>query len=149
FPTRFVTALLWLAVFAVPCAHAGGPDPVFGDSFETPFERPGSDAEAARFLNQATFGATAVGIRHLRSIGIEAWIAQQAQIAPTLSRPFLEALAVSENNAGTNLSQSHRIHRWVDTAVTAPDQLRQRVAWALGQMIVVSDQDANLSDQPV
>jgi uncharacterized protein (DUF1800 family) len=126
-----------------------GAQEVFSDSFEMPFWKPESDAEAARFLNQATFGATPATISQLRTGGLEAFVQQQVAAAPTLSRPFLETLAVSENAAAVSLAQNHRVQRWVDTAVTAPDQLRQRVAWALGQMVVVSDQDAGLSDEPI
>lgn len=126
--------------------HAHG---FFADSFETPFQVPASDAEAARFLNQATFGATPATITQVRGSGIEPWITQQANLPPTLARPFLESITPSENTAGRGLSQEYRVQRWVDTAVSAPDQLRQKVAWALGQMIVVSDQDAGLSDEPI
>jgi uncharacterized protein (DUF1800 family) len=146
---RFAALLLCAGVALAPALHAGTAGSVFGNSFEQPFGLPESDAEAARFLNQATFGATPATIAQLRGTQLEQWIFRQAQLPPTLSRPFLESLTVGENVAGESLGQSHRIHRWVDTAVTAPDQLRQRVAWALGQIVVVSDQDANLSDQPI
>ncbi len=122
---------------------------VFDDGFELAFGQPTSDAEAARFLNQASFGATAAGIAQVRGMGIPSWVEQQLSTAPTLSRPYLENLAVSENLAGASLDQAHRVQRWVDVAVTAPDQLRQRVAWALGQIVVVSDQNDSLSGEPV
>jgi uncharacterized protein (DUF1800 family) len=146
---RFAALLLCAGVVLAPAAHAGSGDVVFDDSFEIPYGYPQSDAEAARFLNQATFGATPTTIAQLQGTGLETWISRQVALPPTLSRPFLESLAVGENVAGNSLAQSHRVHRWVDVAVSAPDQLRQRVAWALGQVVVVSDQDANLSDQPV
>ncbi|MBD8527912.1 DUF1800 family protein [Pseudomarimonas arenosa] len=122
---------------------------VFTDSFETPFNFPKDQAEASRFLNQATFGATLNTISSLTSSNIEGWLTQQKNLPPTLSRAFLEQITVNENNANTSLSQNHRLHRWFDVAVTAPDQLRQRVAWALSQIIVVSDQDAGLSGEPI
>jgi uncharacterized protein (DUF1800 family) len=139
---------LALAVLAPP-VQAGGPGSIFEDSFEMPFGFPASDAEAARFLNQATFGATPQTISQLKGSGLDNWFNLQVAQPATLSRPFLETLTVSENAAGNNLSQTHRVQRWIDVAVTGPDQLRQRVAWALGQMIVVSDQDAGLSGEPV
>ena len=141
---------LALILLTPSLASAGtGPDDIFGSSFEQPFDFLESDAEAARFLNQATFGATAGGISSIRNASLQGWIAQQAAVAPTLSRPFLEGLVPAMNAGGDSLSQTHRVQRWMDVAVTAPDQLRQRMAWALGQMIVVSDQDAGLSDEPV
>jgi uncharacterized protein (DUF1800 family) len=136
------TCLCWLPTLAI----AG---PVFKSSFEAPFAYPATDAEAARFLNQATFGATPASIGNLRAQGTFSWISSQATLPPTLARPFLEALAVNENAANISLSQTHRVQRWIDTAVGAPDQLRQRVAWALGQIIVVSDQGDGLDGEPV
>jgi len=148
--TRFVSALL-LAVLLAPLSdvQAGSVDVVFDDSFERPFDFVESDAEAARFLNQASYGATMGSIAQVRNSSLQGWIQQQTALAPTLSRPFLETLTVSENAAGNTLDQGYRVQRWIDTAVTAPDQLRQRVAWALGQMVVVSDEDAGLSQEPV
>lgn len=61
-------------------------DEIFADSFEPPFNVPASDAEAARFLNQATFGATAADIASIRSGGIFNWMNNQMGLAPTLSR---------------------------------------------------------------
>jgi hypothetical protein len=43
---------------------------IFGDGFE--LHRSDSDAEAARFLNQATFGATTQDIARVRQLGYEA-----------------------------------------------------------------------------
>jgi uncharacterized protein (DUF1800 family) len=122
---------------------------IFRASFEQPFSVPEDDAEAARFLNQASFGATRTSIAQLRSTGIEVWLTQQQRLQATLSRAFLESITPTENASGNSLSQTHRIHRWMDTAVNAPDQLRQKVAWALGQMLVVSDRDDDLGGEPV
>lgn len=144
---RASTALL--LVLALPVAAQTPPERVFRSSFELPFAQAESDGEAARFLNQASFGATEAEMIEVRARGMIGWFDNQTRIAPTLARPFLEALAVTENAAGTSLAQSHRVHRWVDTAVLGRDQLRQRIAWALGQQIVVSDQDAGLSGEPV
>jgi uncharacterized protein (DUF1800 family) len=149
FACRTAAAVLFTLLLGAPAAQAGVSEPVFVDSFEAAYGMPESDAEAARFLNQATFGATPSTIAQIRVSGLDSWFVQQTLLPPTLSRPFLEALAVSENQAGESLSQTHRVQRWVDTAVTAPDQLRQRVAWALGQIVVVSDRDANLEGEPV
>ncbi len=141
---------LWVVVAAwVSCSAHAQSSTVFDDGFELAFGQPASDAEAARFLNQATFGATAAGIAQVRSSGIPSWVELQMQATPTLSRPFLETLAVNENLAGVGLDQGHRVQRWVHVAVTAPDQLRQRTAWALGQIVVVSDQNDGLSGEPV
>jgi uncharacterized protein (DUF1800 family) len=127
-------------------------DAVFADSFEDSFNFPANDAEAARFLNQATFAATAADIALVRSIGISTWLDQQLNSSNiTLTRPWLEAYAASRP-AGEGIqqnSQGERISRWFETAVNAPDQLRQRVAWALSQIIVVSDRNDSLTFEPM
>lgn len=81
---------------------------------------------AARFLNQATFGATPGAIGRVQQIGINAWLDEQFAMAET-PFPSLEGL-----NAGTLKAQ------YVSRLATAEDQLRQRVAYALGQIIVIS-----------
>ena len=90
-----------------------------------------SNRAAARFLTQATFGPTPQTIAHLQAIGFEAWLTEQFVVAPsTYPDPVPDA------NGKTS---------WVPTqqqfflnAVGGADQLRQRVAWALGQIWVVS-----------
>ncbi|MCE3001109.1 MAG: DUF1800 domain-containing protein [Xanthomonadaceae bacterium] len=132
-------------------------DTCFSDSFELPFNFPANDAEAARFLNQATFGATAADISAVRNQSIGIWLDNQLNSGTTtLSRPFLEAFAASLPAASnpnyfgiTTVGQDQRLHRWYDVAVTAPDQVRQRVAWALSQIVITSDRDDFLQNEPV
>ncbi len=81
---------------------------------------------AARFLNQATFGATPASIARVQQIGIDAWLDEQFAMAET---PFPD---VATLNSGTLRAQ------YVSRLTTAEDQLRQRVAYALGQIIVIS-----------
>ena len=103
---------------------------------------PSSDAEAARFLTQATFGPNADGVAQARTLGYSSWIDLQLGLSPTLQRPTIEAqiaaqVVVSPLNA--QAYRAYRVERWFNTAVTAPDQLRQRVAFALSQILVLSD----------
>ncbi len=144
---RFAAAIVCAVLAGLSTGASAAP--FFGDGFELQFGTPASDSEAARFLNQATFGATASTISQVRSSGLPTWIDQQIALPGTLSRPNLETLTVAQNTAGVSLGQSHRIHRWVNTAVTANDQLRQRMAWALGQIVVISDQNDVLSGDPI
>ncbi|MEP6940204.1 MAG: DUF1800 family protein [Rudaea sp.] len=110
-----------------------------------PTDIPASDAQAARFLTMATFGPTASDIALVRQIGYRAWIAQQLALPASLQRPYVESLDKAVQNPG----QSDRMEAWFDNAVTAPDQLRQRIAWALSQILVVSDQFAGLNQDPI
>jgi len=142
-----LTALLSISSFSAQAQCSG--DCIMSDQFENEFFLPGSNAEAARFLNQTSFGATRATITALNSTGFEQWIDQQYALPQTLARPFLEAVAKVRHDQTRTIDQTDRIHRWYDTAVVANDQLRQKMAYALGQIIVTSDQNDNLSGQPL
>ena len=134
--------------YALAPSSALAQDAVFSDSFELPFNFPANDAQAARFLNQATFGATAADISAVRNQSIAVWLEGQLNSGTTtLSRPWLEAYTASLPTG--NVGQDARLHRWFDVAVTAPDQVRQRVAWALSQIVITSDRDEFLANEPI
>ncbi|MDP4300507.1 DUF1800 domain-containing protein [Leptothrix discophora] len=108
-----------------------------------------SDAEAVRFLDQATFGATEADIAHVRRIGAGAWIDEQLAMPATSARAFWQGLhAANLALDPTAVSRSEVQFTFWRNAVTAPDQLRQRVAWALSQIFVVSAADSNVGEQP-
>ena len=92
---------------------------------------------AVRFLTQATFGADPAGIETVRALGYDAWIEDQFNQPATRIRPPLLA---SPNTDPDNLYPNTFFwNLWWKHAVTAPDQLRQRVAFALSEILVVSD----------
>lgn len=87
-----------------------------------------SYAAAKRLLEHATWGPTPDSIAHLQSIGITAWLAEQfAEPESTYNLPI---------DTTSNLSTLQE--QFFKNAVTGPDQLRQRVAFALSQITVVS-----------
>ena len=104
-----------------------------------------TDAQAARFLTMATFGPTPQSIADVQSLGYKGWIAKQLTMPATPMRPYVESLDKAVQNPG----QSDRMEAWFNNAITAPDQLRQRVAWALSQIMVVSDQFAGINEDPI
>jgi len=106
---------------------------------------PASDAEAARFLTMATFGPTRADIASVRALGYAEWIRRQLALTPTLQRPAVEKLDAYVTNPG----QIDRLEVSFRTMVTAPDQLRQRIAWAISQILVVSDRAGDLDQDPV
>ena len=108
-------------------------------------DTPVNDAQAARFLTMATFGPTPTAIAELRQLGYHGWIAKQLALPATPMRPYVESLDKAVKNPG----QNDRMEAWFNNAITAPDQLRQRVAWALSQIVVVSDQFAGLDQDPI
>ncbi len=136
-------ALVVASLVSVPFASAG--DRVFDGGFDDRTEGPHSDAAAARFLTQATFGPSMATIRALRQTGYNAWFASQAAVAPSRHRPYLESQAA----AGLDVYQNSRQEAWWLHSVRAPDQLRQRVAFALSELLVVSDQGGAIEGYPI
>jgi uncharacterized protein (DUF1800 family) len=103
-----------------------------------------SPGETGRFLTQATFGATATEIESLRDQSFDSWIA--AQIAAPTGPPALtymddRLVVLRAANANANLNGTHFYEYFWREATTAPDQLRQRVKFALSEIFVVSFAD--------
>jgi len=115
-------------------------------------------AEASRFLIQASFGPTSAEIDRVRSLGYPGWLDQQFARGPTLHRPLLEqsrfllGLPLPLPDASIEdreLNAALRQEAWWRVAVTADDQLRQRVAFALSEIFVVSDVASQLHERPL
>lgn len=142
---------LCAGALSVQPAHGLLSDRLFDHNFEIPTDLPANDAEAARFLTQATFGPTPAEVARLRQIGYSRWIKQQFNVPPTLTRPYMEQVhaAIQADNPNNNVSHNQRLDRWFHTAMTAPDQLRQRTAYALSQILVVSDRNDALAGTPI
>jgi len=96
---------------------------------------PISKAEAFQFLNQATFGATEGEAQRLSSIGIESWVDDQLQQPASLQLPHLRSLPRPQFLFEL---QADRIDIWFRNTLSGNDQLRQRVAFALSEILVVS-----------
>ena len=147
--TRFSNACGALAVSAsMVCAgaHAATHDRLFAYGFDSAPDAPADVNEASRFLTQATFGPTATDVARLTALGYDAWIEEQLARAPTLGAPAVEQVVNARTAAAQSVSQSQRIQRWYWQAAYAPDQLRQRMAWALSQIFVISDQSSAIGN---
>ncbi len=128
--------LLFASVALTACGGGGsGSEPPGNNSPPTPSAI--AKAEAYRFLDQATFGPTEAEAQRVISRGYAGWIDDQLSLPVSLEVPYLQSLALP---AATQLSQTDRLDAWFRNAVLAPDQLRQRVAFALSEITVVSDQ---------
>ena len=102
-------------------------------------------SEAFRFLQQSTFGPTKADIDRLVALGDSSvaysrWIDEQIAIAPSLLLPVILAKRTS-GIRGAELNNA-RHDAWFRTTVLGPDQLRQRVAFALSEIFVVSQRGA-------
>ncbi len=103
----------------------------------------------SRFLTQATFGTTQADIAAIQSQGYLAWIASQMALPVTshLSATRADA-AIFPNTGQYPINQNNRQAAWWKITTSAPDQLRQRVAFALSEIFVVSDAASSLAQQP-
>ncbi len=93
-----------------------------------------TDRAAARFLDQATWGPTPATMADLEQMGITAWLNEQFS-APVSDLPD-QALLAANGNQNTDLTPV--AGAFFANAVNGPDQLRQRVAFILSQIWVVS-----------
>ncbi len=97
----------------------------------------GTDMGASRFLTQTTFGPSPADMASVKAIGYRSWIDNQLGIAATRHMPYVLANANPDPN---NLYPSTlTFNAWWQQSVTASDQLRQRVAFALSEIMVISD----------
>jgi uncharacterized protein (DUF1800 family) len=110
---------------------------------------------ASRFLTQATFGPTLTAIEEVQRSGIREWIrAQQALPVTSLLAAVRDDATrfppPEKNPEGMEISRidfyfTHNV-AWWKTALTAPDQLRQRVAFALSQIFVMAGDETQRAE---
>ena len=97
------------------------------------------DYQAVRFLHRASFGPRLDDIEALTIKGYSAWIEEQLQMPASFMLPLTR-----QRNEPRWLEH---VNSWFKLSVNAPDQLRQRVAYALSQFFVVSG-EGELGGQP-
>ncbi|WEM41541.1 DUF1800 domain-containing protein [Photobacterium sp. DA100] len=100
--------------------------------------------QAASLLFQATFGPKVGEPAALSASGFELWFDEQVATEPSYHLPRYDSYLAY----GADDSAKTRYRVWWDRSINAPDQLRQRIAFALSQILVVSEKDATLSQQP-
>lgn len=108
----------------------------------------GIDA-ASRLAARTSFGGDWNTIETIDRVGTEEWIERQLALPLTSHDAIVDDLvaqeasgafdALIEENAFNNIQAFYGRIAWWHTSVTAEDQLRQRVAYALSQIFVVSD----------
>ncbi|WP_265594797.1 DUF1800 family protein [Haloferula sp. BvORR071] len=118
-----------------------------------------SATNAARFLMQASFGPVPQDIAQVRALGYAGWIDQQIAAPPSYLSPYIKQ--IKADAAGSHVDPTYNFNQldkyvfgnnmttpFARAAIGGEDQLRQRVAFALSQILVVSRRDANLEDKP-
>ena len=127
-----------------------------------------TDANIWRLLNQATFGASQAEAAKVMAMGIPGWIDNQF-LQPmsgypdskynVLSLRTIPSVCAQQDPQNKNypadspqaicvrdhLTLAGIQRDFFTNAITAPDQLRQRVAWALSQIAVTSGAERDLS----
>lgn len=109
--------------------------------------KPGALA-AWRFLNQATMGPRYADVTALMGQSYDTWIKNQIALASTKLLPLVQKNVALYNpyppaanqvvDPPINVHLEHFYDAWWNAAVNAPDQLRQRAAFALSEIFVVS-----------
>lgn len=122
-------------------SHA--PIEVAGPSPAIPRRARSGEADLVRFLEQATWGPTRADVAHVRAIGKAAWLKEQFQ-APASSYPLVP-LPTYDLPPGCDAKCLRDLYsmypvqnRFFLNALYGSDQLRQRVAFALHQLLVTS-----------
>ncbi len=111
-------------------------------------------ADATRLLEQTTFGPTDALVAHVQAEGLQGWLNEQFA-APEAHYPALPyapadpttfcATSSDPNCLRDNYSMFLVQNAFFVNALTKPDQLRQRVAFALSQIFVTSGVEVNFA----
>jgi hypothetical protein len=120
-----------------------------------PKSKPKNRNEASAFLSRATFGSTQESIEHLLSLpDYDAWFREQFKKSPTYHLKWVYNHAKGVGGVGdlkdnpddwqpySDALGDMQLDAWWDIVVNGKDQLRQRVAFALSEIFVVSKRGA-------
>ena len=129
------------------------------------FNPPVSLTDASRFLQQATFGATDAEIHNVSQNGYQSWLSQQFALPQnnTIEPGVEQALVLNDPNPpcaasdvtcnatlflqNTN-SEEYVQNAFWQSALTAPDELRQKMQYALSEIFGISGQTFAVQSMP-
>lgn len=119
-----------------------------------------SRPQAARFLMQAAFGPTLEDIQRVQQLGFAAWITEQMGKPATRHSTYIQSIYndIHSQRAGGGYNRGGEVNApflfgnnmmtaFARASIQGEDQLRQRVAFALSQILVTSRRDAALENQ--
>ena len=95
----------------------------------------GTQADVSRFLARATFGGSKTDIAGLEGMDAADWLKSELAKPATLLTPTY----VERVNNGQQFAFQSTSREMYDQIISANDQLRQRMVFALSQIIVVDD----------
>jgi uncharacterized protein (DUF1800 family) len=105
---------------------------------------------AARFLTQATLGPAPAELNRVKNLGYSAWIDDQFLRPVNLHLPIVQTWQTELFPTSTSavVTTEHRMEAWWRQSIrsdSASDPLRQRMAFALSQIFVISDRMDSLN----
>lgn len=119
-----------------------------------------SRVNAARFLMQSGFGPTLEDIQRVQQLGYSGWITEQMSLTATRHSDYIQSIyqnmttqrqrADYSSGGGDSdpfLFGNNMQTAFARAAIQGGDQLRQRVAFALSQILVTSRRDSNLENK--
>ena len=98
---------------------------------------PPTDAEASRFLAQASMGASRTDIARVQVLGYSAWLDEQFAMAPSTSRWDALVAGGYADPSFRNTEGGFDASAW-RKLLSSPDTLRQRVTLALSEIFVTA-----------
>ncbi len=95
-----------------------------------------TDTDAVQFLTWSTFGGSKSEIAAITGQDAADWLATEFSKSATLTLP---TLAAQPRDMNANIESNRVDELYWDHIITANDQVRQRMAFALSQIVVYSD----------
>jgi hypothetical protein len=145
-PGRRLASALAFLILSAPAAAQHREATPGGAAVVAPAGPPG-EGDVIRLLEQATFGPTEDLIAHVRKLGIEAFLSEQFDAPPSLypdlpQVPAGTRLGCPDGSPPTCVRDNYTMYllkaAFFRNALWGEDQLRQRVALALHEILVVS-----------
>ncbi|MBW3501644.1 DUF1800 family protein [Janthinobacterium sp. NKUCC08_JDC] len=100
--------------------------------------------EASRFLGRATFGPNMAAIDALAASDSEAWFRAQFSKPQTLHRKYIDAMLAAQAAGGQAVGFTGMYETFWQQGIRGEDQLRQRMAFALSEIFVISMQNESV-----
>ncbi len=130
-----VTSLLGFAANSARAQEAAAPEPLQTIDDQSAGVVAPTWLPGARFLEQSSFGPSPATLVRVRQIGIPTYLDEQFAMPETVIP------APASNSIGS-------LRQWMlYSSTAAPDQLRQRVAYSLGQILVTSGNKLNYANE--
>ena len=153
--------MLRFLVFGLLAISVSSASPLLAGTFELSSREEMTELmirlRATQFLQHATFGPTDAEIdqlaQRMSQVGVRKaaseWIDRQFELPITFHQQLAESMVAADNfsttQSGVNIAR-YRYHAWWHNAITAEDQLRQRMAWALIQICTIGPAGSNFNN---